>query len=158
VSDLDVTFNIPRIYVSLPGAQNRASEASFKISPGICEVVEFYFERLDGAPFNLTPYSVKFIVWKTLDLDTKSSTEDLKNVAFAKTLLIDDPYCQTVRTLLTSDDTSQIGRYGSRKLRWSLFLIDEDQNVFPLLVNKSGGTFGSVMIDAIPIGDIVLGN
>lgn len=155
----NVEFNIPRVNLSLPGRQNRSNDGIIKITPGLDEVYEFWFGNMDGVPINLLPFKVKLVFWQNLDMDIDELTVGQSEVVFAKEIKVTQPYEGKVLCLFTNEDTLNIGKRNSRGLRWSLFMINEEGNVFPAQVGRNGERYGTVQLDlqgGLPIAEVIL--
>lgn len=153
----NVQFNIPRVNLSLPGRQNRSNDSFIRITPGMDEAIEFWFGNQDGVPINLIPFVVKIVFWKNLSEDS-NALPDRSEIIFAKEIPVTAPYEGKVFCLLTNEDTIKIGSEGSTGLRWSLFMINEDGNVFPAQINRNGDRFGTVVLNlhgGMPIAEVI---
>lgn len=152
-------FNIPRVNLSLPGRQNRSNDGIIKITPGMDEVYEFWFGNMDGVPINLLPFKVKIVFWQNQDMDVDELESGQSKIVFAKEIAVTNPYEGKVLCLFTNEDTLKIGTVNSRGLRWSLFAINEEGNVFPAQVGRNGERYGTVQLDlqgGIPIAEVIL--
>ncbi len=156
----NVSYDIPLVRVGVPGRQNRASDGVIRITPGMTEVIEFWFGNHDGMPINLVPFKTKIVFWK--NVATESEARVLQggqtDIVFAKEVDVIEPYeGKTIITLL-HDETTQIGSRGGF-LNWSLFLINSDKQVFPALCTSSGSRHGSVILDSgsgLPTAEMIL--
>lgn len=158
MTQFQVQYNIPRPQVQLPGKQNRLTDTVLKITPGMTEPFEFLFGNQDGVPLSLRGFSVKLIFWSKSALDDNSTAMGQSDIVLAKKFEVDDPYAKSVEIVLTDDDTLKLGLARSIGLRWSLFLINEEGDVFPLQVTRRGGRYGNVQLDldsGIPPAELV---
>lgn len=154
-----VQYNIPRVQVQLPGRQNRLMEGEFRVSPGLAEAVMFYFGNQDGVPMNLLPFTIKFVVWSPRILDHQTVAMGQSDIILAKEIPVIDPYSGYVEMLLEHEDTIKLGLHAGGNLRWSLFMINEERQVFPVQVSRSRGRFGTVIVDVesgMPQADLIL--
>lgn len=154
----NASYNIPRVQVQMPGRQNRLSDHVMRLTPGMTEPLEFILGNQDGVPLNLLGFRMKIIFWTRIDLDDDTLSPGQSEIIFAKKFQIDDPYEGKFTLVLSDEDTLTIGRRSNSTLRWSLFLINEQQDVFPLRVTRSGGRYGNVVLDVesgIPTAELV---
>ena len=154
----NVQYNIPRVMVSFPGRQNRLMEGELRITPGLTEVVEFLFGNQDGIPLNLVPFKVKIVFWTRNDLDRNKLSLGRSEIVLSKEIQVDDPYAGVVTMILEDSETLTLGHEGAGSLRWSLFMINEEGQVFPAQVSRTGGRFGTVLIDldsGIPVSELI---
>lgn len=152
-------YNIPRVQVQLPGKQNRLTDGEFRITPSMTEPVQFYIGNQDGVPLNLIPFELRFVVWKSVpnasDVIAMGSSEILLN----KRILVNDPYAGMVEMVLTEEETLRMGHHApGARLSWSLFMINEDDEVFPAQVSHHGGRYGNIYVDlasSMPIAEMI---
>ena len=159
--DYNVQYQIPQIQVRAPGRQNRAISQTLRITPGMTEPINFILGNRDGKPYILLGYTIKFIVWAYDDMDSPVLYRDDRRVVLSKTILITDPYCNSIPLVLTTQDTQKLGFETSRGLRWSLFLIDSQKQIYPLRVSSRGGRYGTFIFDqesGMPPTEIILGS
>lgn len=146
-SIFNVEYNIPRYNISMPGRQNRAGNGVMTIVPGMSEVFEFHFMNTDGVPLILTPFKIKLIFWEQNYLDHAELSNLNSTLILAKTVEINDPYVGKTTIVLSSDDTHELGKSGLQNLRWALFMINPENDVFPATITRSGQKYGIVQID-----------
>lgn len=146
-TNYNVQYNIPRVYVQAPGRQNRLLDGDFRVSAGLSEAVEFFFGNQDGVPLNLLPFRIKFVVWDYSGLAEETLSMGQSDIVLAKTLQVDDPYAGRVEMLLTDSETLKLGLRAGRALRWSLFMINEDGDVFPMQVARGGSRYAPLYVD-----------
>lgn len=154
----NVEYNIPRVNLSLPGRQNRGSTNLLRFTPGMDEVVEFNFGNMDGVPINLVPFSIKFVVWRRDSLDVPDFSVGQSDIVFFKRADVFDPYKGKVIMVFSNQDTLQLAEEGTSGLRWSLFMINEEGNVFPAQIQTNGKRYGQLMLDmesGTPIAEII---
>lgn len=154
----NVQYNIPRVMVQFPGRQNRLTDDDFTITPGITEVIEFRFGNQDGVPLNLLPFQIKLIFWTQSIFDRNSLSLGQSDIVLSKVIQVDDPYSGSVTVILDDEETLRLGHEGASALRWSLFMINDEQQVFAAQVSRSGGRYGTVRVDlssGIPIAELV---
>lgn len=156
----NVQYNIPRFQVQLPGRQNRLTDGELRISPGMTEPIQFVFGNQDGVLLNLVPFRIQFVVWETDILSTKVlAGMGQSNVLINKLLLVTDPYSAEVEMILEERDTILLGNHAAgQALRWSLFLINQDDQVFPMQVSTYGGRYGTISIDLagmLPVAELI---
>jgi len=122
------------------------------------EPVEFYFGNQDGVAVNLLPFKIKWVFWKMLTMDVDTLDMMQSEIILSKTLYVPDPYSGQVVGILEANDTIRLAQDGIRQVRWSLFMINEEGQVFPAQVNSSGTRYSTAIIDTnsgIPIGEII---
>jgi len=156
----NVEFNIPRVNLQLPGRQNRVNDGILRFTPGMDEVIEFIFGNQDGIPLNLVPFRIKIVFWKVRDIEQTRLVAGQNEVIFAKEVEVVDPYSGSVVVLFTNEETIKISREGITNLRWGLFMINEQGEVFPAQVDRNGGRYGTLLIDVdsqIPVAEIIKG-
>lgn len=154
----NVEYNIPRVNLQFPGRQNRCNDGVLRFTPGMDEVIEFIFGNQDGVPLNLLPFKIKIAFWKVRDLEQTQMAPGQSEVIFAKEIEVPNPYSGTAVVLFTNQETLELSRHGITNLRWSLFMINEEGNVFPAQVDRNGGRYGTLLIDVdseIPIAEII---
>ncbi len=154
----NVEYNIPRVNISFPGRQNRTNDGELRFTPGMTEIVEFVWGNHDGVPINLLPFQVKFVAWKMLTMDHDELDVSQSEVILSKTVSVSDPYSGKVVLILEDDETLKLGQEGGRGVRWSLFMINEDGQVFPAQVNRNGDRWAAVVLDiesGIPVAEII---
>ena len=154
----NVEFNIPRVNLQFPGRQNRVNDGILRFTPGMDEVIEFIFGNQDGVPLNLVPFRIKIAFWKVRDIEQTELVAGQNELIFSKEIDVPDPYSGTVVALFTNEETIEISRHGITNLRWGLFMINNEGNVFPAEVDRNGGRYGTLVIDVesqIPIAEII---
>lgn len=141
----NVSYDIPLVRVGVPGRQNRASDGVIKITPGMTEVIEFWFGNHDGMPITLVPFKVKLVFWKNIATESEARVlaGGTTEILFAKEADVIEPYEGKTLITLTHDDTTQIGSQGGY-VNWSLYMINPDKQVFPATCTSSGTRYGSV--------------
>ena len=154
----NVQYNIPRVNLSLPGRQNRTNETELRFTPGMTEVVEFVFGNQDGVAINLLPFQLKWVFWKmnTMDIDTLDVAQS--EIILSKVVDVKDPYSGKVVGILEDHETLKLGQEGIRQIRWSIFMINEEGQVFPAEVNSTGARYATALLDVnsgIPIAEII---
>jgi len=156
----NVEYNIPRVNLSFSGRQNRSHSGDLRISPGMFEPIEFDMMNVDGVPINLAHFTVKFVVWKTKSRDLVYSSIMQNDIVFSKEMEIIDCYEGRFVLFLDDNDTLLISRPGLSTLRWSIFFINSDNQVFPGQITSNGGRYGQLQIDVdaqLPTSDMILG-
>jgi hypothetical protein len=154
----NVEYNIPRVNLSLPGRQNRSGDGVIRITPGMDEPFEFMFGNQDGVPINLLPFQIKIVFWVKQDMDIDDMVPGQSKILFAQTVEIAEPYTGRVFCLIPAVDTMKIAEESTSFVRWSLFMLNEEGNVFPAEVNRNGGRAGTVRMDfnsGIPIAEMI---
>lgn len=154
----NVQYNIPRVNLSLPGRQNRTNETELRFTPGMTEVVEFVFGNQDGVAINLLPFQLKWVFWKmnTMDIDTLDVAQS--EIILSKEIDVHNPYDGKVVGILEDSETLKLGQEGIRQVRWSIFMINEEGQVFPAEVNSTGARYATAVLDVnsgIPIAEII---
>lgn len=156
-----VQYNIPRYNVALPGKQNRAGRGEMRITPGLTEPMEFAFGNMDGIPINLANFTLRLVFWfSTAQYDRLTDNIDQSGIVLVKNVEVKSPYEGQCTVLLSSDDTSVLGRPGRHSLRWSLYLINDQGEVFPAQITGAGDRYGMAQIEqtGMPTGEIVKGS
>lgn len=149
-------YNIPRVNVSSDVNQNRAISGKITLIPGADSPIEFNHSNKDGASLQLVGFTVKMVFWKNARFNTSASPETFsvqnQEIVLTKEATVSDPYSGKSFILLSHDDTYLLYQK-SREcgLRWGLFLINEDKQLFPMIVNAAGGTFAEVVFDYNPM-------
>lgn len=156
----NVEHNIPRVNLSLPGRQNRSGDGVLRITPGMSEAVEFVFGNQDGVPITLVPFKIKIVFWVKQDMDIDEMVPGQTKIVFAATADSGTTadYTGRVFMLLSDVDTLKIAEEQTSLVRWSLFLINEQGDVFPTEVNRNGGRAGTVRADfasGIPTAEMI---
>ena len=158
-TNLNVQYNIPRVQVQLPGRQNRLMDGVFRITPSMTEPVIFIFGNQDGVPLNMVPFEVHFVVWLHRPIESETINMSQSNMILNKRILVQDPYAAQLEMILSEADTIILGsRAAGTELRWSLFMINDDGEVFPTQVSNSGGRFGTLHVDLagnVPIAELI---
>ncbi len=154
----NVEYNIPRVNLSLPGRQNRTNETELRFTPGMTETVEFVFGNQDGVAINLLPFQLKWVFWRmnTMDIDTLDVAQS--EIILAKPIEVPDPYIGKVFGILESEETLKLGQEGIRQVRWSIFMINKEGQVFPTQVSSKGNRYATALLDinsGIPIAEII---
>lgn len=155
----NVSYEIPLVRVGVPGRQNRASDGVLRITPGMTEIMEFWFGNHDGMPITLVPFKVKLVFWKNISTESQARVigGGTTDIVFAKEAEVLEPYEGKTLVMLSQTDTTQIGSRGGPNLCWSLFMINSSNEVFPALCSSNGSRFGSVILDqGIPTAEMVL--
>jgi len=159
--NFNVQYNIPRVMVQLPAKQNRLTDGSIHISPSMTEVISFSFGNIDGVPISLVPFKVHFVVWEHTINGTQKYTLGEGNILLNKKLVIDDPYSGNIELVLTGHDTQLLGNHSSGiALHWSLFMVNNEGNVFPIHVSSQGGRIGNLHVDnhnGLPLAELIRG-
>lgn len=153
----NVQYNIPRFNISLPGRQNRTSNAVLRITPGVTEVYEFWFGNQDGVPINLLPFKIKWIFWRNQTLDLDHMAFGNSDILLSKEIVVDDPYTGKVVGILEAEDTLALAR-DSRSCRWGMFMLNEEGQVFPAEVNDNHQRYSTAYIDfesGIPTAEVI---
>lgn len=156
----NVEHNIPRVNLSLPGRQNRSGDGVLRITPGMSEAIEFVFGNQDGVPVTLVPFQIKLIFWVKQDMDIDEMVPGQTKIVFATRAESGnrEEYTGRVYILLNDQDTMKIAEEQTSLVRWSVFLINEDGDVFPSEVNRNGGRSGTVRMDfasGIPTAEMI---
>ena len=154
----NVEYNIPRANITLPGRQNRAGDGVLRITPGVDEPLEFVFGNQDGVPLNLVPFKIKMIFWVMEDLDYEEMVPGQSEIVLAHEINTIEPYAGRAFTILSADDTLKLASESTSFIRWSLYMLNEDEQVFPIEVNRNGGRYGTLRMDfgsGMPIAEVV---
>ncbi len=156
----NVEYNIPRVNIQLPGRQNRVNDAALRFTPGMTEVVEFWFGNQDGVPINLVPFSLKWVFWGMKTMDHDELTLMQSDILLTKKVPIqpDQVYKGKALAVLEAEDTLKLASAYSRSVRWGMFMLNEEGQVFPCQVNRNGDRWASAVLDiesGIPIAEII---
>ena len=156
----NVQYNIPRVNLQLPGRQNRTNDAELRFTPGMTEVVEFWFGNQDGVPINLVPFSLKWVFWKmnTMDHDELDLMQGEIILTKEIDILEDQIYTGKTLAILEAEDTLKLAATNSRTVRWGVFMLNEEGQVFPAQVNRNGDRWATATLDiesGIPIAEII---
>lgn len=158
-TNYNIQYNTPRVQVQSPGRQNRLTDGDFKITPSMTEPVIFSFGNQDGVPLILTGFRLQFVVWEHSPTEHQTINLSQSSVILNKLIIIDDPHSGNANLLLSEQDTLLIGNHGmGQNLYWSLFMINEEEQVFPMQVSQLGGRYGSIKIDQagmMPIAELI---
>ena len=155
----NVSYDIPIIKVGMPGRQNRASDGVMRITPGMTECIEFWMGNHDGVPLTLVPFTIKLVFWKSTSTESDAQVLgfDNKDIVFATQAEVLDPYAGKTLVILQSSDTMQIAQRGATNLRWSLFMINSENQVFPAMCSSNGSRYGSVLLEqSLPSAEMIL--
>ena len=152
-------YNTPRVQVQLPGRQNRLSDGTFRVTPSMTEPVRFFFGNQDGVPLNLLPFSIQFVVWLGTPVTSDVLSMGTSEVVLNKKIIVNDPHSGEVEMVLTEKDTLLIGNNAAgTRMFWSLFMVNEEGQVFPTQVSSSGSRYGTVHVDlasGMPIAELI---
>lgn len=151
-------YNIPRVNLSSVARQDRSHDGVLRMSPGLTEPIEFWVGNFDGMSINLAHFKVKFVVWKMTRNDLYATTLDQSQVVFSKTLEVLAPYEGKFVMVLSEEDTLTLARSGAGTLRWSLFMINDDDQVFPAQITASGARYGTLILDlesGMPVSEMI---
>lgn len=152
----NVTYDIPRVNVALPGRQNRAGKGELRITSGITEVMEFHYGNVDGLPINLTTFKVRLVFWFPHEQYDQLSANLSENIVLIKDVEVLDPYAGKCLVRLTTIDTESLARPGRKTLNWSLYLLASDGEVFATQVNPLGERHGIARIETgMPTGETI---
>lgn len=155
----NVGYEIPLVRVGLPGRQNRASDGVLRITPGMTEVFEFWFGNHDGLPITLVPFQIKIVFWKNSATESEARIVGMENteIVFSKQLDVIKPYEGKTVVILETNETMEIGRTGGANLYWSLFMINNERQIFPATCTSSGSRSGKVYLETLlPTAELVL--
>lgn len=150
-------YNVPRYLLHTPGKQNRTCTGEMYITPGMTEVFDFQYNNIDGIPINLTGFNLRLMFWFD-DTQYESLSFNMNsNIVLTKDLIIDQSYKGIATILLTDQETLILGTV-KKTLNWSVFFINQQNQVFPAQITADGRRYGIVHIDDsnFPISDIVL--
>lgn len=129
-----------------------------RITPGVSEAFEFVFGNQDGVPLNLLLMRAKLVFWVMQDMDIDDMTLAQSKILLAQEIEIQEPYAGRLFTILNAEETQTIARESTSFVRWGMFLINEDGDVFPTEVNRNGGRAGTVRLDlasGIPVAEVI---
>ena len=158
-TNYNTQYNTPQVQVQAPGRQNRLTDGSFRITPSMTEPVIFSFGNQDGVPLILLGFRLQFVIWTHSPTEHQTISNSQSDVILNKLIVIDDPHSGKANLLLSEQDTTLIGNHGiGQNLYWSLFMINDEEQVFPLQVSQLGGRYGSIEIDRagmMPIAELI---
>jgi len=156
---LNVQYNIPRYNISLPGKQNRGATGNMRITPGMTEVIEFVYGNVDGVPISLVGFTLRLVFWYPNTDYTHLTADSAQNVLLVKNVEVKAPYEGKCLVVLSGDDTETLNRIGRRSLRWTIFIINEDGQVFPTQITAAGERYGIAHIEdsGMPPMEIIKG-
>lgn len=158
-TNYNVQYNIPRVQVQMPGRQNRLTDGEFRISPSMTEPVTFLFGNQDGKPLHLQTFKIHFVVWEDCPANSKVLSMGTSAILLNKRIPFDDPYSGEVTLILEEQDTILLGNHAAgQRLYWSLFLINDKDQVFPMQVSHLGGRYGTVHVDlasSMPLAEMI---
>lgn len=158
-TNYNIQYNIPRVQVQLPGRQNRLTDGDFRVSPSMTEPVRFLFGNQDGVPLNLVPFKLHFVVWGISHAETEELSSGLSEVLLNIEIPVDNPYSGEAMLLLTEEHTTLIGNHAAgNRLSWSLFMKNEEGQIFPCQVSNLGGRYGNILVDlagGMPIAELI---
>lgn len=158
-TNYNVQYNIPRVQVQMPGRQNRLTDGNFCISPSMTEPVKFQFGNQDGVPLLLHSFYLQFVVWERDPLESNSISMGQSKVIINKKIVVDNPYVNEAEMILSEDETTLIAKHSAGlRLYWSLFLVNEDGEIFPMQVSNRGGRYGTIHVDlasGMPIAELI---
>ena len=143
----NLQYDIPLYNISYPGRQNRSGNGFMRITPGMTEPMEFVFGNVDGVVINLANFEIRFLVWNHKRNDLNSLEVSLSDLILNKKMDSVEPSSGRAVLLLTGDDTIRLSAEGQNTLRWSVVLINTDDQVFPMQITQSGNRFGSLHLD-----------
>lgn len=158
-TNYNVQYNIPRVQVQMPGRQNRLTDGEFRISPSMTEPVIFMFGNQDGVPLILQNMRLHFVVWSSCPANSTVLSMGTSEIILNKRIVIDDPYSREVTFILEEQDTMTLGNHAAGgRLYWSIFMINGEEQVFPMQVSHLGGRFGTIHIDLtgdMPLAELI---
>lgn len=158
-TNYNVQYNIPRVQVQLPGRQNRLTDGEFRISPSMTEPVKFIFGNQDGIPLAMQRMDIRFVVWESCPTDSDVLSMGTSEILLNKRIPIDDPYASEVTMLLEEHETIRLGNHApGTRLYWSLFMINDEDQVFPTQVSNLGGRYGTIHVDlagSMPLAEMI---
>lgn len=145
----NVQYVIPRIVLGTRGRQNNALTGSMKITRGAAEPIEFIWGDTDGIPVGLLGFTAKLVFWSPDPFDDEQFLDGRKSeIIMSKPVEIKDPYKGIGFVMLTGEDTSRLGMAArSRGIRWGLYLINENKDVFPCTVSEGGNRWGILHVE-----------
>lgn len=156
---VNVQYNVPRYVLATPGKQNRACTGFMRMTPGVTEAYEFVYVNTDGVPINLNGFTLRIVFWFPQPEYELLGSNIQSNIALAKDLTINSPYEGVCTLVLTDQETLTIARNGRTSLRWSIYMIGANGEVFPTQITANGERYGSLDIDRseIPNAETIKG-
>jgi hypothetical protein len=161
----NVLYDIPRFVVGAPGSQHRSSNGDMKLHAGIAQPLDFRFMTKDGVPLNLTNFDLYLIFWTNnrFDMDygpNGYTLDNIDDISLRKSLDLIEAYEGSASTLLTNEDTEKLARDArNNSMRWGLFMVNSDKQVFAMSVTQTGDVSGSVIINTgdVPPYEMIIG-
>lgn len=156
---INVQFNIPRYTLGRPGSQFRACTGEMRVTPGTTEVFEFHYNNSDGVPLNLNGFKLRLVFYfQQAEYETLASNLQT-NIVLGKDMTIEDPYSGHASVLLTDQQTLILGATGRHTLRWSVYMINSEDQAFATQITSGGERFGIAHIDRaeVPSTETILG-
>jgi len=161
----NVSYDIPRFVVGAPGSQNRASKSELTLNAGIAQPIDVRFISKDGVAINLSNMTAYMIFWTNdrFDMDEGPngySLDSSRDISLRKLIDIIEPYEGTGAVLLTNDDTDALARAANNNgMRWGVFLVNTDKQVFAMSVSNTGDVSGQVIIRTgnVPSYEMIIG-
>jgi len=161
----NVSYDIPRFVVGASGSQNRSANSDLKLYAGIAQPLDFRFQSRDGVPINLTPFTAYLIFWTSdrFEFDRGPggySLDQIKDISLRKKIDIIEPYEGVTTVLLTNEDTDLLANEArSNSMKWGIFLLNSDKQVFAMSVTNLGDVAGNVVINtgSVPSYEMIIG-
>lgn len=152
-----VQYNIPRYMIGRPGSQFRASTGEMRITPGIWEPFEFHYNNSDGVSLNLAGFKLRIIFYFPQGEYETLAANLQTNEVLVKDMAVSDPYSGVATLMLSDQETLTLARSGRSTLRWAVYFINEQAQVFAAQITSEGARYGLAHIDRseIPIAETV---
>lgn len=148
-----VVFEVPTFSVGAPARQGHWPSPILTVTPGVSHPMIFIWGGRNGEAINLTPFTIRFVVWQTpkFDITRAAGAIDFKRgqtLLLDRVLTVDDPYSGVCHTVLTGEDSELIGSFGQENggLRWAL-LLQNGENIYAAEVGPNGTRSGEVSVD-----------
>jgi len=160
-----IGYSIPRQIIGSKSGNVTSGTGILQLHTGSTKVVDFVVQGDQRKPINLTPFNIKVLFWKNARFDIEHpvnliNTEDSYDIVLTKHIQPVEPYEGKFTLLLNQDDVEVIYNASDNTgIRWGVYLINEDQNIFAMHLSNNGSTFGQVAFAAggTPPASIILG-
>jgi hypothetical protein len=146
-SIISVQYNIPRFIIGKQGKQNRACTGEMRLTPGFSEPLEFQYCNDDGVPINLSGYKLRLWFWYPQKQYESLSSNLQGNTILVKDITVENAYEGIATVMLSDQDTLTLARSGRTNIRWSIFIINSDGDVFPTQITSNGERYGMCHLD-----------
>lgn len=147
MAKINIQYNTPKVNVSFPGSPHRIASAKLSLYPGMTEAISISIGNKDGVPINMVGFRAKIVFWKVNRTDTYDLTVGQSDIVLEKMIDIHDPHTGDCEVVLNTHDTIKLGRTNRTSLRWGIFLINEQGDVFPMQLQPNGTKYETAHIN-----------